>query len=41
MGKNGKVLRVVTRTVATNRLVVVPSLKLDKTVASVRVSAIA
>jgi hypothetical protein len=41
MGKNGKVLRVVIRTIATNRLVIVPNLKLNKTVASVRVSAIA
>lgn len=41
MGKNGKVQRVVIRSIATNRLVIVPNLKLNKTVASVRVSAVA
>jgi hypothetical protein len=38
-GKNGK-NRVVIRQVATNRLVIVPNLKLNKTVKSVRVSAV-
>lgn len=38
IGKNGKVSRVVIRTVATNRMVIVPNLKLGKLVKSVRVS---
>jgi hypothetical protein len=38
IGKNGKVSRVVLRTIATNRLVIVPNLKLGKMVKSVRVS---
>jgi len=41
IGKNGKVNRVVIREIATNRLVIVPNLKLNKTVKLVRVSAIA
>ena len=38
IGKNGKVSRIVLRTIATNRLVLVPNLKLGKAVKSVRVS---
>jgi hypothetical protein len=38
MGKNGKATRVVTRTIATNRLVVVGNLKFSKAIKSVRVS---
>ncbi len=40
IGKNGKVQRVVIRQVATNRSVVVPNLKLGKSVRSVRVSVV-
>jgi hypothetical protein len=40
IGKNGKAQRVVIRKVATNRAVVVPNLKLGKSVRSVRVSVI-
>ena len=38
IGKNGKVSRIVLRTIATNRMVLVPNLKLGKAVKSVRVS---
>jgi hypothetical protein len=38
IGKNGKVQRVVTRKVATNRAVTVPNLKIGKLVKSVRIS---
>ena len=38
IGKNGKTSRVVLRTIATNRMVVVPILKLGKLIKSVRVS---
>jgi hypothetical protein len=38
IGKNGKVNRVVLRTIATNRMVIVPNLKLGKAIKSVRVS---
>jgi hypothetical protein len=38
LGKNGKVNRVVLRTIATNRMVIVPNLKLGKAIKSVRVS---
>ena len=38
IGKNGKVQKVIVRKVATNRAVVVPNLKLGKSVRSVRVS---
>ena len=38
IGKNGKVNRVVLRTIATNRMVLVPGLKLGKSIKSVRVS---
>ena len=38
IGKNGKTSRIVLRTIATNRMVVVPNLKLGKLIKSVRVS---
>ena len=40
IGKNGKVQRVVVRKVATNRTVIVPNLKLGKSIKSVRVSVV-
>ena len=38
IGQNGKTSRVVLRTIATNRMVIVPNLKLGKAIKSVRVS---
>ena len=38
IGKNGKASRIVLRTIATNRMVLVPNLKLGKPIKSVRVS---
>ena len=38
IGKNGKTSRIVLRTIATNRMVLVPNLKLGKPIKSVRVS---
>ena len=40
MGKNGKVQRVVTRTVATNRSVTIRSVKIGKLTASVKISVV-